>query len=43
MQQELNDATKDAMGDNAKAFFEAEYQPNAECWKIGKRVNEQDW
>jgi hypothetical protein len=43
VQQRLNDATKDAMGTDAKAFFEAEYQPMAGCWKIGGRVSDQDW
>jgi hypothetical protein len=43
VQQQLDDATKDAMGADAKAFFEAEYQPTVGRWKIGKRVNDQDW
>ncbi|MBT1512744.1 hypothetical protein KIP88_19780 [Bradyrhizobium sp. SRL28] len=43
VQQQLDDATKDAMGTDAKAFFEAEYQPTIGCWKIGKRVSDRDW
>ena len=43
VQQALDDGTKDAMGTDAKAFFEAEYQPAVGRWKIGKRVNDQAW
>ena len=43
VQQQLDDATKDAIGSDAKAFFEAEYQPTIGCWKIGKRVSDRDW
>jgi hypothetical protein len=43
VQQQLEDATKDAMGTDARAFFEAEYQPTIGCWKIGKRVSDRDW
>jgi hypothetical protein len=43
VQQQLDSATKDAMGIEAKAFFEAEYEPTVGYWKIGKRVSDQDW
>jgi hypothetical protein len=43
VQQLLDAATSDAMGTDAKAFFEAEYQPTVGYWKIGKRVSAQDW
>ena len=37
----LDDATKEAIGTDAKAFFEAEYTDG--YWKIGRRVSHQDW
>jgi hypothetical protein len=43
VQQHLNDATKDALGTDTKAFFEAEYQPTIGYWRIGKRVSDRDW
>jgi hypothetical protein len=43
VQQQLDKATKDAMGTDGRAFFEAEYQPAISCWKIGERVSDQDW
>ena len=39
----LDDATKEAIGTDAKAFFEAEYQLAGGNWKIGKRVSDQGW
>ena len=43
VQQPLDDIARDAMATDLQAFFEAEYQPKAGCWKIGKRVNDRDW
>ncbi|MEY9493708.1 hypothetical protein [Bradyrhizobium elkanii] len=43
VQQKLDLATTKAMGDDPKAFFEAEYRPSIGTWSIGKRVKDQKW
>ena len=43
VQQRLDNATKDAMGTDVRAFFEAKYQPATGWWKISRRVKDQDW
>ena len=43
VQQPLDQATKLAMGDDVKAFFQAEYDPSADRWSIGARVKDRDW
>ena len=43
VRQPLDVATKEAMADEVRAFFEAQYEPAAGCWKIGKRVSDQNW
>lgn len=41
--QALDDATRIAMGDDVKAFFNAELDSDGERWKIGARVSWQNW
>lgn len=40
-QQQLHPSTRRQMRDDAKAYFEADYQRG--IWKIGKRVGDQPW
>lgn len=42
-QQPLNHATKVLMGNDVKAFFQAEYQPSLHRWLIGARVKDRSW
>jgi len=42
MQQKLDHATIVAMGDDFKAYFEAELHASGQ-WYIGKRVKDQSW
>jgi hypothetical protein len=39
----LDPATRAAMGDDTRAFFDAEYQPSTGRWSIGTRVMDRDW
>ena len=41
VQQPLDYTTKQLMGDDSKAFFEAEFRRGK--WTIGKRVKDRDW
>ena len=41
VQQGLNAVTRKLMGDDRKAFFEAEFRHGR--WTIGKRVADQNW
>ena len=41
--QPLDHATKKAMGDDVKAYFEAQYRHSSGTWLIGKRVKDRDW
>ena len=41
VQQRLDYATKKLMGDDKKAFFEAEFRQGQ--WTIGKRVKDRGW
>ena len=41
--QPLDHATRAAMGNDASAFFEAEYQQETGRWIIGKRVMDREW
>jgi hypothetical protein len=43
VQQQLDHATKVALGSDAKAFFEAEYRHAQGKWTIGKRVKDRNW
>jgi hypothetical protein len=41
VQQQLDYTTKQLMGKDSKAFFEAEFRRGK--WTIGKRVKDRDW
>jgi hypothetical protein len=43
VQQHLGHATREAMGSDLRAFFEAEYQAREGVWFIGDRVADQKW
>lgn len=43
VQQPLDPATDKAMGEDKKAFFEAEFIHVRNQWSIGKRVSDRDW
>jgi hypothetical protein len=41
--QRLDPATRAAMGDDASAFFDAEYQQSTGRWSMGTRVKDREW
>lgn len=43
VQQKIDQTTKVLMGDDVKAFFEAEYRASLGRWTIGRRVKDRDW
>jgi hypothetical protein len=43
VQQSLDATTKRAMGDDVKAFFQAEFRHTVGQWAIGKRVKDRSW
>lgn len=43
VQQQLDHGTRKAMGEDMKAFFEAEFSFTKQVWGIGKRVKDRDW
>lgn len=41
--QALDHATRQAMGKDCKAYFEAEFRTSKGQWFIGKRVKDREW
>jgi hypothetical protein len=43
VQQKLDYTTRKLLGNDMKAFFEAEYRQKTRTWLIGKRVKDREW
>jgi len=43
VQQNLDYTTKKLMGDDVKAFFQAEWRESSQQWTLNKRVKDRDW